>query len=85
MYVYHMSPYICTTSTIYSTICTVAYVHVMFYMFIDKPLTSSEIGSLYNPTSKLMDVEKQVSSSPKQLTSIDKISVSCVFNPFLTT
>ena len=47
-----------------------------YFLFVDRPLVSSEAGTLYNPVSKLIETEKQVSSSSKQLTSIEKISVS---------
>ena len=50
------------------------------FLFIDKPLVSSEAGTLYNPASKLVESEKQVSNSPKQLTSIEKLSVSWVYS-----
>lgn len=44
----------------------------------DKPLASSEAGSLYNPSSKIKEAEKQTSDSPKQLSTIEKLSVSYV-------
>jgi len=56
-------------------------IHYVMYntLFIDQPLASAEAGTLYNPVSKLVEAEKQPPSLPKQLSTIEKLSVSCVY------
>ena len=61
--------YVCVHMFVYDLFCSV--------LFLDKPLSSSEAGALYTPAAtKLVEAEKQVVNSPKQLTTIEKLSVS---------
>ena len=49
-------------------------------LFTDKPLEPTEAGSWYNAVAKLAEVEKQVSNTVKQLSTIQRLSVSCTYN-----
>ena len=69
----------CVYMHTYVCVCVCMHLCVIYcnVLFLDKPLSSSEAGTLYNPAStKLVETEKQVSNSPKQLSSIEKLSVS---------
>lgn len=74
----------CVCTFVY--VCEHVFVHDKFcsVLFLDKPLSSSEAGALYTPAAtKLVEGEKQVVNSPKQLTTIEKLSVSIMQHHFV--